>query len=323
VIVVSLFMTGLIYLVMSAATQLWMFAVLLALRGLFFPLYRIGADAMVADLVSNEQRTDAYSLLRMVNNVGVAVGPSLGGVITAFSYSIAFFIAFGCLAFFGVFTLILMKETLPKAARQVAATVSSSAGYATILRDRVFLWFVAALTLTGTGSSVVFALLGVYAKENLGMPENQTGLIMAVNGLMVILFQFGITQLTKRRRPLLVLALGSLFYAVGIGLMGLSQVFWQFALCMVILTIGELITAPTATSFTANLAPVEMRGRYMSFYWLAWGISHGLGPLLGGFFNDNIAPQAIWFGGAAWCVLAVVNYLLLIRWSKRREESFA
>jgi hypothetical protein len=41
----------------------------MALSGAFNPLYRIGADAMMADLIPPEKRIDAYSLLRMGNNV--------------------------------------------------------------------------------------------------------------------------------------------------------------------------------------------------------------------------------------------------------------
>ena len=63
------------------------------------------------------------------------------------------------------------------------------------------------------------------------------------------------------------------------------------------MTFGELILIPTVSKYIADLAPVDMRGRYMSFYWFAWGIARATAPLIGGFLNDNIAPKAIWFGG--------------------------
>ena len=69
------------YLLMSQAATLPEFALLMALAGAFNPLYRVGADAMMADLIPSEQRADAYSLLRMSNNLGVALGPAIGGFI--------------------------------------------------------------------------------------------------------------------------------------------------------------------------------------------------------------------------------------------------
>jgi MFS family permease len=93
VMVVSLITNGLAYLVMSRADSLPAFAILMSITGAVNPLYRVGGDAMVADLVPPDQRADAYALLRLSNNVGVAIGPAVGGMLIAASYSIAFYCA--------------------------------------------------------------------------------------------------------------------------------------------------------------------------------------------------------------------------------------
>ncbi len=320
VMVLSLGMMGVVYVAMSAVTQLWLFALLMGLRGLFVPLYRIGADAMVADMIPDRQRADAYSLLRTVNNIGVAVGPSLGGFVAAASYTAAFLGASSCLLFFSLFVLFTMKETLTSEQRHGQAAGQARLGYGHILRDKTFLLVILSLTMVGMGSSLVFVLIGVYGKENFAISESQIGFLMAVNAMMVIFFQVLVTRITKRFSPLPVLMVGALFYAVGIGAISLGSTAWQFAICMAVLTIGELIVSPTSTSLTANLAPPEMRGRYMSFYWLAWSISHGAGPLVGGLIYDQIAPRTMWLGGAAWCVLGALVFLGLTRQMRRRVQ---
>jgi MFS family permease len=68
---------------------------------------------------------------------------------------------------------------------------------------------------------------------------------------------------------------------------------------MVVMTIGELILVPTSSTYVANLAPADMRGRYMSIYGMTWTISTGIGPVAGGMLNDRLGPLAIWFGGGA------------------------
>ena len=75
---------------------------------------------------------------------------------------------------------------------------------------------------------------------------------------------------------------------------------------MVILTTGELMLVPTATTYAANLAPVEMRGRYMSIFALSWQAAAGVGPIFGGFLNDTFSPQAIWLGGGVFGLLATL-----------------
>jgi len=143
---------------------------------------------------------------------------------------------------------------------------------------------------------------------------------MAVNALMVIFFQYAVTRITRRHPPLPVMAVGALLYAAGIGGMALSRAFPHFALSMAVMTLGELVIIPTSTTFAANLAPARLRARYMSFYNLGWGISHGFGPVVGGILNDAIAPVAIWWGGMAWSLAGALMFLLIQRRSKARVE---
>ena len=321
VMVVSLSMMGIVYALMSQAHTLGAFAILMALRGLAVPMYQVGADAMIADLIPNDQRAEAYSLLRMVSNTGIAIGPAIGGFIAATSYGIAFMIAAVSLLLFSSLVGFGMRETIPAEAAAQART--GDGGYRTVFRDRFFLWFVGAFTMTGMASSLVFALLPLYTKENFQLPETQTGLLMTVNATMVVLFQVLVTRWTKQRRPLAMLTIGALFYAVGIGGMTAGSAFPHFAVSMAVMTIGELIVAPTSTSLASSLAPMSMRGRYMSVFSLGWGISHGLGPVVGGLLNDFIAPIAIWYGGVVWALLSAGLYFILYRMRKARENSAA
>jgi MFS family permease len=82
---------------------------------------------------------------------------------------------------------------------------------------------------------------------------------------------------------------------------------------MVIMTVGELLLMPTATSYTANLAPVDMRGRYMSIFSLTWGIAQGIGPVAGGYLSDNFGIATPWFGGGVVGLFALTAFLLLER----------
>jgi MFS family permease len=88
-----------------------------------------------------------------------------------------------------------------------------------------------------------------------------------------------------------------LIYSIGVGSVALMTGFPGFWLSMVILTFGELTFVPTASKYVADTAPADLRGRYMSVYWIGWGLARTLSPLIGGFLNDNISPQAIWIGG--------------------------
>jgi len=319
VMVLGLAVGGATLLAMSAASTLQWWAILMAISGAFSPLLRVGSDAMVADLIAPQRRASAYALVRMVHNLGIAIGPSVGGFVAVVSYAITFAIAAGANLLFALLILFFVAETVPQ--KLAADRPQAEAGYGPLLRDRPFLAFCAFYALAGMVSPLLMVLLPVYAKENFGVPESQYGFIMAANAVMVVLFQYAVTRVSSRYPHLPVLAVGSLFYALGAGSVAWGWNFPTFLASMVILTVGELLLVPTATTLTANLAPPEMRGRYMGVYGLTWGVALGIGPVMGGFLNDRVAPVAIWYGGLAIGLAAMLGFLLLARRLRGRATS--
>jgi MFS family permease len=158
--------------------------------------------------------------------------------------------------------------------------------------------FVSAYTLVIICSSLIWVLLPVYAKQNFGLSERIYGFIPTTNALMVVTLQLAVTKITKQYPILPVITVGAGFYTLAVGGISLAGGFWGFWICMVVMTIGELVLVPTASTYVANLAPPDMRGRYMSIFGLAWRVSIGVAPILGGLLNDSLGPKAIWYGGA-------------------------
>lgn len=312
--VFSLVVNGLGYFFLARADAYVHFALLMGMNGFISPMYRIAADAMMADLVPATHRADGYSLLRMSNNIGISIGPALGGFVTSISYAIAFYFAAGGLALYGLIIAVLTRETLPEEARAPRQHRRESfGGYGRVFADRPFTGMVVAFTVAQLCTTLIWVLLAVYAKTNYGVMERQYGWIPTTNALMVVLFQFMVTQVTKKHAPLLMLALGAALYGLSNLSIAFSIGFWGFWASMVIMTVGELILVPTSSTYAANLAPPDMRARYMSVYGMSWIIAQGIGPLFGGLLNDTLNPQAIWFGGSLMGLLAVGAFLLLHR----------
>lgn len=312
VMVISLLLNGLGFLLMSQAASLAAFAALLALQGAVNPLYRVGSDAMMADLIPPEDRADAFSMMRLSNNLGVAIGPAVGGFLASASYNLAFFGAAGGLAFYGLLLAFRAKETLP--ARLAVEDVRERfGGYGKVISDRPYRRFISAFLFTQFSASILWVMLAVYTKTNFGLPESRYGLIPMTNALMVVLLQLPVTQWTKRHNPQHMMALGAFFYAVGVGSVALGSGFWGFWLSMVIMTVGELVLVPTSSTYAANLAPTHMRGRYMSIYGLTWNVAQGIGPVGGGMLNDIFGPRTMWYGGGLTGLISTGLFLFMGR----------
>jgi predicted MFS family arabinose efflux permease len=203
----------------------------------------------------------------------------------------------------------MAHETLPKGPHASQPAVERFGGYGRVLADRPFLGFIVAMIFTQMSAAVMWILLSVYTKVNFGLPENMYGFIPMTNALMVVVMQIPITALSKRGKPLHMLALGGLLYGLGVGSVALGRGFWAFWASMVVMTLGELVLMPTSSTYAANLAPADMRGRYMSLYGLTWNVAQGIGPLVGGLMNDTLGPLAIWYtGGLAGLASAVLFF---------------
>ncbi len=340
--IVGLAANGMILLGMSGAATLPLWAILMLLQGLAGPLYRVGSDAMVADMIPPTRRADAYALLRMINNLGIAIGPAIGGFVASLSYSLAFYTAAVANLLYVALIVLRVRETLPSGPPVMASAAKPSSaarlgllrraaarsdgeggtprstGYGPVLRDRPFVALTGVFVLTWMPTSLLMMLLAVYVKENFGVPESQYGFIMATNAVMVVLLQYVVTRWSQRYSAWRILTLGALFYAAGAGSVALFHSFWGFWTSMVVLTLGELLLAPTGSAIAANLAPPDMRGRYMGLYGITWSVSYGIAPVIGGLLNDHVAPAATWLFGLAVGVVAAIGFTALGRRLRNR-----
>ena len=205
------------------------------------------------------------------------------------------------------------SETLPKHFSMADQASKPFGGYLQVLRDSKYLTFIGAFTLTQMCATLIWILMPVYANGVFGVPESQYGFIPTTNALMVVFLQIFVTRITKRYRPLPVMMVGTIFYALGVGSVALGRSFIGFWISIVIMTIGELILMPTSSSYVASLAPPDMRGRYMSVAGLTWSAAAGIAPILGGYLNDSIAPVATWYGGFLIGMLGILGFFILSR----------
>ncbi|HEX7588183.1 MAG TPA: MFS transporter [Anaerolineae bacterium] len=279
--------------------------------GFVSAMFQPARDAMVADLVGPDKRPQAYGLLRVVANLGIGIGPAIGGFLASRSYLLAFLASGSATGLFFLITLSQMRETMPAAAPRHKANAGAPGNFAVVLRDRRFVLFCVATALAVVAYSQMMTVLPVYMKDQFGLGESFYGWVMTTNALMVVALQFPITRSTQRLARFPLIALGAVLYAAGVASVALGTTFWHFVVSMAILTLGEMIIVPTATAVTADLAQPQVRGRYMGALALTWNLGFGIGPILGGIITDQIAPRALWpmMGSAA---LAGAFILLLL-----------
>jgi MFS family permease len=310
--VAGLLLNGAVFIALSRASSYPAFLVLMALFGGVGPIFRVAADAMLADLIPAAQRPDAYALLRWSANLGISIGPAVGGFIASSSYDLAFYLAAAGMCSYSLLVLFFARETIPDPTEGLSGR-RGLGGYGNALRNPAYMGFLTLVTLGTVPAILIWILMPVVATQDFGIPEKLYGLIPTTNALMVVLLQVLVTRSVRRFPQERVMALGAAFYAAGAGLVALAGGFWGFWVSIFVMTFGELLLAPTSSSYASLQAPPDQRGRYMSLYNLTWPVAAGIGPVFGGLLSDTLGAWAPWVGGLLMGLLGAAGFLWLSR----------
>jgi MFS family permease len=291
------------------------FYVLAVVVGLLSDVAGPAYQAMVADILPEEQRTEGYGILRVIRNLAWVIGPTVGGFLITYSYLYVFIAdAIASLIVAGIFFR-MMPETKPEreTGEDPEPLLNTFLGYFKVAKDGLFLVFTFALVFTGLAYQQIYSSLPVFLRDVHGIPDNGYGYLMSANALLVVLTQFWVSSRVSKRNPMLMMALGTFLYMIGLVMYGLVSSFALFLVAMLIITVGEMMAIPISQSMIAKFAPEQMRGRYMAFASLSWLLPATFGPGAAGIVLDNYNPNLLWFFCGVSCMIAIAMYLLLNR----------
>lgn len=272
-----------------------------SLRGCFEPV----AYALVADVVDADQRIAAFGLQRMATNLGWAIGPAMGGVLTLIvPYGYVFYIA--ALGMVSA-AFVTMRVVDPITARprvatdppdeELVDTVKSALAHP-LLRLLLAGTFLCALLETQ-----MFSTFSIYMTDVIGLSKPDVGLLYTINGLGVLLLQVPALSLIKRLGIATTLPWASLMDAVGFGLIGAATGFRGGAIAMMTLTSAEVIFDPSHQTAIAEVADPAHRGRTYGVVGLAQTLGIALAPLIGGLLLDTIGDHHM----AMWATIATIG----------------
>jgi MFS family permease len=293
--------------------------------GLIGGLSNPAHNAMIADILPEEKRQEGFGVLRVVGNLAWIIGPTIGGFIANRNFFNLFVIdaIISCIVAALIFRL--LPETKP--ATKVEAhhekpesIMQTVLGYRVALRDFAFMAFIVASILMLIVYQQAYGALSVFLRDVHGISTQGYGFLMTASAITVVLFQFSVSRWLRGRPPFLMMAIGTLFYMIGFTMFGLVSPYWLFVVCIVIITMGEMIVVPVSQGLAANFAPEDMRGRYMAVFGLSWALPQAVGPGAAGYIMDNFNPNLLWYIGGILCALSAFSFWALHLKLGKRER---
>ncbi|HEX9984594.1 MAG TPA: MFS transporter [Thermoanaerobaculia bacterium] len=244
--------------------------------GLSAELYRPAASALIADLVTPEQRVTAFGVYRLAINLGFAFGPATAGFVADHSFHWLFIGDAVTSALYGLVALFF----LPHGQRGQTQHESMLEGVRVAIKDRPFVLFLMATLAVTWIEFQTHSTFPIYIQDQ-GFSTSTYGLLLSINGIMIVLFELGITNWTQRFQARTMIATGYALTGIGFALTGFAHSIPALALTVVVWTLGEMIYAPVTGAYVANIAPERYRGRYNGLWVMMWSIGMLLGPSLG------------------------------------------
>jgi MFS family permease len=322
-ILVGLACSALSSLSLGFADEIKILYVLVIIVGLLSRIANPAYDAMLADILTKPKQQEGFGITRVTFNIAWIFGTALGGLIATRSFLALFLID----ALLSTLLAVLLYFYLPESQPQRPALelnrepfVKTIAGYRLVLRDAAYMMF----SLAGMISLFVYqqqyGSLAVYLRDVHHISSQSYGVLLAVAGLEVVLFQIWISRTIRKYPPFLMMGFGTLFFVAGFTLLGFVQGILLFLLCILLITIGEMITFPTNRVIVAGFAPAELRGRYMAIFDLGWALPATFGPAAAGLILDNYDPNLLWYVGGSLCVISAIGFYALHLWLGRQER---
>lgn len=193
-----------------------------------------------------------------------------------------------------------------------AVNISLGEAIVRIRQDPDFLLFSLCCLLTNIVFMQAFVTLPLAIHEK-GFSELQFGRMISVNGLLIVLLQLPATPLLNRLPRLQVLVCGQLLMVAGFGLTAWADSVWQIVSTIVLWTLGEICQAPFKPAIVSEMAPPELRARYLGVFNLTHAASIAIGAPAGGWILSRCGPKVLWPGCAVLLLFTAGLYILLFR----------
>lgn len=284
-------------------------------NGMSRALYRPAVQASIVDVTPSHLRSEAFGLRRVVLNIGAAIGPVIGLFLYHWIPSLGFWIAGGANLVVGLYLAVAVPETRPVPARPPAGRQAvptgkqrAASGNAPTREEwrawsRAFgdgiLW----TWILGTAITAgIYRLIDTYLPVHLAnqqVPSWVYATMLPINAVICVVVQLPLNYRLRQARIGVVMVAAAVPYALGFLGFGFTTPPALLIGSLVLFTTAEVLQAAAQPRFVPELAPPELRGRYMGLSGLQ-DLGRAAVPILGGWVMDR------WGGHTLFALAAVL-----------------
>jgi predicted MFS family arabinose efflux permease len=290
-------------LLLAVGTHVYWGLALLALLPVLGSLGGAADSAMVADLVAPERQESAYAAVRVAHNLGIAIGPPIGGLLLVGGEWQHLFAGTFVLA---AIAAVIAFRYIPRGGEYAPEGPPQRGSFGVIIRDSPFLLFMLS-SVFATMTYVAFeTLLPISVTTTHNLAPAAWGFLMILNPIFVTVFQLRLTRRVREVPASVKLAVALPMMGLPFLLLNASGSIATVAVVILVFVVGEMLWVPTSQAVVAALAPADIRGAYMGAFGGTWSVGWAATPFLGLQVRHAYGDATMWVCVAAVGVVAGV-----------------
>jgi predicted MFS family arabinose efflux permease len=310
----SLLSSGVVLLLYPLAHSMPVIAAVTVALAMLTEAFRPAAMAYFGETVEPARRKSAFAVYRLEINLGMAIGPAVGGILATLSFRYLFLVD-GATSLAAA--LVLSAVSLPSRPRVVHGSASNPTT-ATRLRlstaahaDPRFLFFLAGVLPVTVIFFQHISSMPLFIVRDLGLSAATFGLLFSLNCLLIVVLEIPLNAATAHWPHRQTLALGAVLSGAGFGAMAFARDFWTLAATVVIWTFGEMLFFPASAAYATDAAPDSRRGEYSGLYTMVFSVAFAIGPWAGTAVLDRLGARTLWGSTFVLGLLAGAMFLRL------------
>jgi len=256
-------------------------------------MFRPASAALVTSIVAPEQRKTGFAIFRQAVNIGMSIGPAIGGFLAGISFLYIFLIDGLTSLAGGIIAAAMLKaktETHHSRHSGKASLLPSHSAW----KNPAFVYFWIALIPVLITFFQHISAMPLYMVQDLKLSEASYGLTFTFNTILVILCEVPLNVSTAHWSFRRSLSIGCFLVAVGFGGLVFARNIWAVIATVTVWTVGEMILFPGCSAYAAEIAPPSKQGQYMGFYTMAFSVAFTIGPWLGTVLLDRFGARMTW-----------------------------
>jgi predicted MFS family arabinose efflux permease len=256
-------------------------------------LFRPASLAAITHVVPAADRRSAHALNRLAINLGMSIGPALGGFLATVSFR-AMFIVDSATTILAGLVLLATAWRATTAGSEDTESAYHPEEAKSLLRDRRLMVFLTASILCGIVFYQHESALPIYLVQFLNQSPAFYGTLFTINTLLIVALEVPLNRATAHWPNTWPLFIGCMLFATGFGALALVSSATGVLVTVVIWTFGEMMLFPAMAAHLGDIAPENRRGAYMGAYSMSLAVALTIGPWLGTQLLAAVGPTGVW-----------------------------